>query len=246
MTDLDAKEASPRRLRSHPTWAARARVSFLYPLPMPSKRKAAPAGAKSVGSPASGLILKVTLRGVKPPIWRRLRVSRELTLRDLHHVLQVSLGWTDSHLHQFVIGDVRYGLPDPEEDFGESPLDERKFRVGDLLPDGGRAQYEYDFGDGWEHSIVVERITSLPDGGNNKAECLAGARSCPPEDCGGPHGYADLLEALANPADRRHAELREWAGPHFDPGGFDLDAINQGLRGAGSAAWRKEREQFYP
>jgi hypothetical protein len=211
---------------------------------MPSKRGTGPAGRKSVASAWRSLILKVTLRGVKPPIWRRLRVAEELTLRDLHHVLQVSLGWTDSHLHEFEISDSRYGMPEPFEDLGEPPQDERKYRLGELLAEGGRAVYLYDFGDSWEHVLVLERITSVP-GGSARAECLAGARSCPPEDCGGPYGYAELLEALSDPGHERHAELREWAGPHIDPEAFDLDAINRDLRGAGSTAWRRQRELFY-
>jgi hypothetical protein len=196
-------------------------------------------------STASGYVLKVTLRGVKPGVWRRLRVAGTLTLRDLHHVLQVSMGWTDSHLHEFDIDGSRYGLPDPEEDFGEPCLDERKYAVGAFFHEGSRAEYHYDFGDSWRHLLVVERVVPLPTKGA-KAECLAGARACPPEDCGGPYGYGDLLDALADPGNERHAEMREWVGPHFDAEAFDLETVNKQLRGAGAAAWRRGREQFYP
>jgi len=201
--------------------------------------------ARAARRSATGYTLKVTLREVRPPIWRRLRVAADFTLRDLHHVLQVALGWTDSHLHEFRVSGKRYGMPDPAEDFGEPLLDEVDYRVGDLLKKGGRAEYAYDFGDGWEHAIVVEDTVAL-DARAPRAECLAGARACPPEDCGGPHGYAELLEAIADPAHERHEELREWVDPHFDPEKYDLDLVNRQLRGAGTPAWRRKRERFYP
>jgi len=188
--------------------------------------------------------LKVTLREVRPPIWRRLRVAGDLTLRELHHVLQIALGWTDSHLHEFEIRGRRYGMPDPQEDLGEPPLDEAKFSLDDLLRTGGRAEYTYDFGDGWSHEIVVEDSVPLDPRGL-KAECLAGKRACPPEDCGGAHGYADLLEALADSSHESYAEMKEWVGPYFSPEEFDLALVTRELRGAGTAAWRRKRERFY-
>jgi hypothetical protein len=189
-------------------------------------------------------ILKVALRDVKPPIWRRLRVATDLTLRDLHHVLQIALGWTDSHLHEFEIGGKRYGMPDPQEDIGPSPLDEQNYRLIELFQKGSRAEYLYDFGDDWRHEVVVEDAVSS-ESDAPKAQCLAGARACPLEDCGGPYGYADLLEVLANPSNERYAELREWVGPDFAPEDFDLAFVNRELRGAGSVSWRRKREQFY-
>ena len=189
-------------------------------------------------------ILKVVLRGVKPPIWRRLRVATDLTLRDLHHVLQIAIGWTDSHLHEFEVGGKRYGMPDPQEDIGPSTLDEQNYRLTELFRKGIRADYLYDFGDDWRHQIVVEDVVSS-ESNAPKAQCLAGARACPPEDCHGPHGYGDLLEVLANPSNKRYAELREWVGPYFAPEDFDPAFVNRELRGAGSASWRRKCEQFY-
>jgi len=189
-------------------------------------------------------LLKVTLRGVRPPIWRRIRVAGDPTLRELHHVLQIALGWTDSHLHEFEIGGRRYGMPDPLEDIGEPPLDEQNFRLDELLQKGTAAEYLYDFGDGWRHDIVVEDEEAAMRGAL-KAECLAGARACPPEDSGGAHQYQHLLEALADPTNKRHRELLEWVGPHFAPEEFDLVSVNRALRGAGSVRWRQRRERFY-
>ncbi len=199
---------------------------------------------KSLGGRPVTFVLKVTLREVRPPIWRRVRVAGDLTLRELHHVLQIALGWTDSHLHEFEIRGKRYGMPDPHEDFGEPPLEEQDYSLQGLLRKGNRFGYLYDFGDGWQHDVVIER-EEAPEQRASKAECLAGARAAPPEDCGGVHGYADLLEALADPAHERHAELREWVGPYFAPEEFDLVIVNRELRGAGSVAWRRRRERFY-
>ena len=135
-------------------------------------------------------------------------------------------------------------MPDPDEDFGEPPLDEVHYRIDGLLKKGGRAEYAYDFGDGWQHLIAVEDVVPL-DAGAPRAECLAGARASPPEDCGGPHAYAELLDAIADPSHERHEDLQEWVGPHFAPEGLDLALVNQELRGAGTENWRRKRERFY-
>lgn len=194
---------------------------------------------------ASGALyeLRVTLREVRPPIWRRLRVSGSLTLRDLHHVLQIAFGWTDTHLHELEIAGRRYGMLAPEgEKIGEAPLDERQYALDAVLRAGDRFEYTYDFGDDWRHDVLVEK--SLPPIAV-KAECLEGERAGPPEDCGGPLGYEHLLEVLGKPRHREHRSLREWVGPHFAPEDFDLAAVNRELRSAGTAAFRRKRERFY-
>ena len=211
---------------------------------MPKKAKIDSLAKKTTRRSENGFVLKVTLHEVSPPVWRRLRVASALTLRDLHHVLQIALGWTDSHLHEFEISRKRYGMPDPEDEFGEPALDEKDYPLHRLLRKGSRLVYHYDFGDSWRHAIVVEDAVSL-GASASKAECLAGARACPPEDCGGAYGYAELLEALGDPSNARHAELQEWVGPGFDPEEFDLALVNRELRGAGSSAWRHGRERFY-
>jgi hypothetical protein len=188
-------------------------------------------------------VLGVTLSEVKPPVWRRLRVAGDLTVRDLHHVLQIAMGWDDCHLHEFDIEGKRYGLPYPPEERGRAPLDEQDYRIASLLRRGTRFGYLYDFGDAWRHEIVVED-TVAGEPGVPKAQCLDGARACPPEDCHGALGYGDLLAVLARPT-KRSAELREWVGPDFDPEKFELDVVNRELRGAGTAVWRRKRERFY-
>lgn len=174
---------------------------------------------------------KVTLRHIRPPIWRRIQVRSNVTLQKFHRILQDVMGWYDSHLHQFTIDGVYYAERDPERDsFGPPQRSDRTARLGDVIS-GLKMEfiYEYDFGDGWEHEILVEKILP-PEDGVRYPVCIAGARACPPEDCGGPWGYAGLLEAIRNPNHKEHKELLEWLGRRFDPEAFDLEGINRALR----------------
>ncbi|MGA3024999.1 MAG: plasmid pRiA4b ORF-3 family protein [Bryobacteraceae bacterium] len=169
--------------------------------------------------------LKITLLGTRPPIWRRVLVPADLTLAQIHDVLQVAMGWEDCHLHEFRIGRQRFGAPDPEED----SLDEGKVRLSDVLKRAGaKAEYTYDFGDGWEHSIVVEKVLT-PEPGVAYPVCTAGKRRGPPEDCGGPYGYYELVEAVRDPKHERHEEMRDWVDDDFDPEAFSIDDVNQRL-----------------
>lgn len=172
--------------------------------------------------------IKATLKGSRPPVWRRFQVPADITLRRLHLVLQTVMGWTGYHLHMFIIDGLEYGEPD-EDDF--APLeDESRARLGRVVQcEKTRFAYTYDFGDGWDHSLLVEKIIPLQEGAIYPI-CLAGARACPPEDCGGIDGYAELLQALQNPNHERHSELRHWLGDSFDTGAFDLPEVNQALR----------------
>jgi hypothetical protein len=171
--------------------------------------------------------LTVTLDGIEPPIWRRLVVPAWFTLERLHGVLQTALGWTDSHLHVFRFGDERVGIPYELGDLDESyTRSGRIVFLGDLVARGHRRViYEYDFGDGWTHTIDLD---DLRDEGLRLA-CLDGARACPPEDCGGVHGYHDLLEILFDPAHKEFEDSRQWVGPAFEPERFDLRSVNQQL-----------------
>lgn len=173
--------------------------------------------------------LKVTLKDSKPPIWRRIQVPSDITLYKLHRVLQVVMGWTDSHLHQFIIGGRYYGEPDP--DFGDvEVVSERRAKLCQVAgSEKEKLVYEYDFGDDWLHQVVVEKILP-PEVGRSYPVCLAGKRSAPPEDCGGIWGYQDFLAAIGDPKHPEHEEMLEWVGGDFDPEAFDLDEVNQGLR----------------
>ena len=169
--------------------------------------------------------LKVTLEGVEPPIWRRIVVPSDFTLFDLHRAIQVAMGWEDSHLHDFTIKRQRYAVPDAD-DFGH-PLDETNATLLNVARPRTKIRYQYDFGDSWNHVIVVEKI--LDGGETSPPACVDGARACPPEDSGGPWGYLEKLQALANPDDEDTEELRDWMGEDFDPERFEIDAVNREL-----------------
>ncbi len=172
--------------------------------------------------------LKITLKDSRPPIWRRFQVRSDVTLAKLHRIIQEVMGWFDGHLHQFIVGRIYYGVPDPD-DLSET-RDESKVRLDQILTvPGRRIVYEYDFGDGWEHVILLEKILS-PDSKTRYPRCLGGARACPPEDCGGIYGYVNFLKAIQDPKHEEHAEMLEWIGGEFDAEAFDLKAVNQSLK----------------
>ncbi len=176
--------------------------------------------------------LKITLKWSKPPIWRRAVVRGDMTLDRLHQVIQIAMGWTDSHMHQFVVGSgfdrVSYGRAEPQfAGFGVRRLDERRYSVSDLAPAAKcKFVYEYDFGDGWMHDVVAEKILP-PDPAFGHPVCLAGARACPPEDCGGIGGFYDLLSVAADPQHPEHEEMRDWLGEDYDPEDFSADQVNR-------------------
>jgi hypothetical protein len=171
--------------------------------------------------------LKVTLRGLRPPIWRRFLVPSDIRLKRLHDSLQAVMGWTDSHLHQFESQGVRYGTTDRE--FGLARVSEARTVVCDVLRrPKDRLVYEYDFGDDWLHDVVLEAI--LPAGKDGRYPVIeAGKRACPPEDVGGSYGYEELLAALADPAHPEHDQATDWLGEGFDPEAFDVNAANIAL-----------------
>ena len=176
---------------------------------------------------AALLQFKLTLTGVKPPIWRRLLVTNQITLKRLHDSIQAIAGWNDMHLHEFVIAEKRYGRPAPRE---VVPVEnEALFRLHSLpLAKGTSFTYVYDFGDHWEIEVKVEQVLP-PDSRAPFAFVGEGARAFPPEDSGGVTGYEELLEALSHPSDPEHEEYRQWAGEDFDPEHLDLEAANERL-----------------
>jgi hypothetical protein len=183
---------------------------------------------KKVQNPQEIYQIKVTLLGTRPPIWRRLLVPANLTLEQLHVVLQVAMGWKGEHLHDFRIGQKRYETPDPNDLFmGPAAVgDERTVQLCSVLGKvGAKAVYTYDFGDGWEHGIAVEKVLP-PEAGHVYPVCVAGKRHGPPEDCGGVPGFYSLLEAVGDPGHEEHAEMRDWLGDDFDPEAFSVDEVN--------------------
>ena len=172
--------------------------------------------------------LDVRLRDISPPIWRAIEIAGSATLEDLHFAIQVAMGWTNSHLHQFVIGDASYGMVDVDDADELDLEDEGEFELQDLVKHGESFLYEYDFGDSWEHDTKVEAVLDADDDKTYPA-CIAGERACPPEDCGGAWGYEELLAALADPDHDEHDQFLEWVGGEFDPARLDLTAINRAL-----------------
>jgi hypothetical protein len=181
--------------------------------------------------------IKVTLLRTVPPVWRRLLVPSDITLSNLHDLLQLAMGWTDSHLHEFLFRGQCYGPTGPERGVAEA-IDERKVRLNQLLVRAGaKIVYTYDFGDGWEHGIVLEK--GLPvDPNMAYPAATGGAGACPPEDCGGIGGFYSLLESLQNPRHPQHEELLEWVGEDYDPKKFSIEASNQVLHGRKKRAAR--------
>ncbi len=192
-------------------------------------------------APATGVVfqLKVTLLDTKPPIWRRVLVDGGSTLDHVHEVIQAAFGWWNYHLHEFEVGRTRYGVPDPDEDWGEPSRDERRTRLDAIAGEGASFRYTYDFGDGWDHKVTVEKVlpsSSVP----TVPACVDGRRACPPEDCGGTWGYRELLEILANPSHPEHSERREWLDRPLDPEAFDPGEFEDNLRNGRLAAFDDE------
>jgi hypothetical protein len=214
--------------------------------------------------------LRITLRDTKPPIWRRVVTPASTTLGQLHEIIQIVMGWTDCHLHHFVLRD-RSLRPGPEEirqameadhwpteladrmrgeryfvpratPFGDATEldgeDEDAVTLAQVCPQvKSKLSYEYDFGDGWEHTIEVQKIEEAREGVEYPV-CLAGKLACPPEDCGGVHGYYQMLEVAADPSHEDHEDVVEWLGDDFDPEAFDFDAVNDVL-----AQWRRAQKK---
>lgn len=184
--------------------------------------------------PAAAYRLKITLKRTSPPIWRRVLVRGDASLADLHDVVQAAMGWHDAHLHEFTVAGTGFGGYDPlggthDDPFGASPARGEETRLDRLgLEPRSVIRYQYDFGDDWDHTILLEEILPIEDGGTYP-RCLTGRRACPPEDCGGVWGYAELIEIMANPAHPEHADMREWLGGPLNPEAFDRDAVNRRL-----------------
>jgi hypothetical protein len=175
--------------------------------------------------------LRITLRDISPPIWRRVQVT-DCTLGNLHEVIQTVMGWKDCHLHQFIINGEYYGPLDPDDDYlGMEIKDEEGVLLSQIIRGDRkvRFRYEYDFGDEWLHEIVFERVVGR-EPRVKCPRCVDGARACPPEDVGGPLRYGNFLEAIADPSHENHEWMKEWFGGKFDPKRFDGEKVNRELR----------------
>jgi len=191
---------------------------------------------KRTAKPSQIYQLKITLNGSRPPIWRRVQVPADIRLSRLHQVIQIAMdGWEDYHLHHFIVGQrpdwVFYGVPNPEyDDWGPPMQNEALIKLNRILKsEKDKFMYEYDFGDGWGHIILLEKILS-PEDGVFYPRCIKGKRACPPEDCGGIWGYMQLLEVISDPENPEYDNMLEWLSDDFDPEYFDLAGINNQLK----------------
>ncbi len=180
-------------------------------------------GGMATLSEVPAIRLKITLVDVEPPVWRELVVPGGWHLGKLHEVIQVAMGWENAHLHEFAVGELRWGQPDPLG-FGDGPEVRREVtaRLYEVLAGvGGVLNYTYDFGDDWRHELIAVELLAPAVA----ATCLAGEGACPPEDCGGPWGYEELLAVLADPGHPEHADRLEWTGGTLDPTQFDVASV---------------------
>ena len=168
-----------------------------------------------------GLLLRIELQGINPPIWRQVCVPQDLSLGDLHTVIQIAMGWQNCHLHTFILKGERIGMPD--EEFPEIRDEEEVFVDDVFTGKGATLMYEYDFGDGWEHRISCQG-PATPE--HEPVSILGGQRACPPEDCGGVPGYDHLLECLSDPNHPEYLDITDWLGGPFDPEALDLEEAN--------------------
>jgi hypothetical protein len=174
--------------------------------------------------------LKISLDRVQPPIWRRLQVPGDISLFQLHFIIQLAMGWTNSHLHEFRIAGQNYGTLFEEAWELREIRPEIDYQLAQVIPDQGfQFGYVYDFGDNWKHTIQVEAILE-PAAGQPYPACLAGGRACPPEDVGGTWGYAEFLEAIAAPNHPEHASYLTWVGGHYDPDAFDREQTDREVK----------------
>lgn len=194
--------------------------------------------------------IKVTLNDTHPPIWRRIQAPGNITLLKLHDILQIVMGWEDYHLHMYTIEGSIYGDPADDEYGNLGSLDEDNYKLSQVIyGEGQRFIYEYDFGDSWDHTLLVEKILPIEEGVRYPL-CLKGKRSCPPEDVGGVWGYENFLEAIRDLNHDEHEEYLTWVGGQFDPEAFDLEEVNTRLRRMGRGrstealdAWSMEKDE---
>ncbi|MFW2371902.1 MAG: UPF0149 family protein [Gammaproteobacteria bacterium] len=172
--------------------------------------------------------LKVTLKGIRPPIWRRLLIASTDNLEHLHVAIQIVMGWSNTHLHEFTVGRNRYGVPDV--DYAAGVHDETDYRLDQLFKkEKDKLNYIYDFGDGWQHEVLLEKILPYEHDAILPV-CIKGKRACPPDDVGGVGGYELFLETIADPSDAEYESMLEWIGGDFDSEHFDLAQTNDLLR----------------
>jgi len=178
--------------------------------------------------------LKISLKNSTPPIWRRVLVKSSISFYELHYTIQIAMGWGNYHLFEFKIGDYRIGIIDEDFEDPESATSKiivaNEITLDEVISKGDFKyfSYEYDFGDGWMHSIIVEKTLPLEQD-KYYPVCIKGKLNCPPEDCGGLYGYYNLLEIISNKKHPDYGDMVEWMGGRFDPTEFEVEDVNEDL-----------------
>lgn len=170
----------------------------------------------------------VRLRHISPPVWRRILLKSDASFWDLHCAIQDCMAWKNLHMHEFMCENEEsgesYHISIDDSDFRDDLNEKNELIRNHLKSEGDSCLYTYDFGDGWEHMIELDAIIT-PEEGQTLPLCTDGSRACPPEDCGGPWGYEELLEALADPSHSEHKSMKEWIPENFDPEHFCCSEI---------------------
>jgi len=188
------------------------------------------AASGEAGNKNKIFLFHISIEETEPLIWRRFLVPGNVTLAKLHRIIQEVMGWTNSHLHEFTIGNASYADTSPELEPPKGLRNEKRMHLYRASPPaGGSFLYEYDFGDGWVHRVVVEKILDSHERFSGKPVCLEGECACPPEDCGGPFGYREMLDIIKNEHHPEYEDTMEWLGGGFDPNWFDTEETNQVL-----------------
>ncbi|MDG5798877.1 plasmid pRiA4b ORF-3 family protein [Marinilabiliaceae bacterium ANBcel2] len=171
--------------------------------------------------------IKISIEGIEPLIWRETEVPADLFLHDFHKVIQTVMGWDNIHLHLFLKNSKTLGLADDETEQSKNFLDYTSVRLNDILKKSGDSIiYIYDLGDNWRHNIVLNKIIDKPEKIYYPI-CTDGARNCPPEDCGGAHGYMEMLSILNSPGHPDQQNILEWLEEEWDPEEFNSNIINE-------------------
>jgi hypothetical protein len=168
--------------------------------------------------------LKVSLKEIRPQIWRLIQVPSDTNLRRMHKILQKAMGWENYHLYVFIVDGNKYSEPNSDWHV----MDSRMLTLNKIFAGGKKSfQYDYDMGDGWEHEITLKKQI---ESDITRPSCIGGARACPPEDCGGVPGYYQFLEAIADPKNPEHDTMLEWVGGSYDPKAFDMAKVDRALK----------------
>jgi hypothetical protein len=194
--------------------------------------------------------LKISLKNSTPPIWRRVLVKSSISFYELHYTIQIAMGWGNYHLFEFKIGDYRIGITDEDFDDPESGtskiIDSKEITLDEVISKGEfkNFSYEYDFGDGWIHSIVVEKTMPL-DPDKFYPVCIKGKLNCPPEDCGGLYGYYNFLEIISNKKHPEYRNMVKWMGGRFDPIEFEVEDVNEDLEDIEGIMGKEDDDDFF-